>query len=125
MVADPKALHYILHTPGYNFPKRTDILKVTELVTGKALVCTHGTEHTLISMHPFLPFVTMHFFLCFVPGKVHERQRKIMAPTFFAPQLKVYLPMFQDAASKVFTVYPLGIVSPVLGWWMTVTHPWY
>lgn len=44
MVADPKALQYILHSSGYNFPKRTDLLKITEMVTGKAaLVCTHGT----------------------------------------------------------------------------------
>jgi len=63
MVADPKALNYILHTSGYNFPKKTDILKVTELVTGKALVCAHGTEHPLNSMHLFLPFAIMHFFV--------------------------------------------------------------
>jgi len=45
MVADPKALHYVLHT-SYNFPKRTDMLKVTEMVTGEAaLVCAHGAEH--------------------------------------------------------------------------------
>jgi len=61
------------------------MLQVTELVTGKALVCAHG--------------------------KVHERQKKIMAPTFFASQLKVYLPMFHDAASKVFSAYPLGIIA--------------
>jgi hypothetical protein len=45
MVADPKALHYILHT-SYNFPKRTDALKVAEMVTGEAaLVCAQGAEH--------------------------------------------------------------------------------
>jgi len=42
MVADPKALQYILHTPGYNFPKRRDMVKVTEMVVGKALTCSHG-----------------------------------------------------------------------------------
>jgi hypothetical protein len=45
MVADPKALHYILHTSSYDFPKRMDLLKVTEMVTGEAaLACAHG-EH--------------------------------------------------------------------------------
>jgi hypothetical protein len=42
MVADPKALQYIIHTPGYNFPKRRDMVKVTEMVVGKALTCSHG-----------------------------------------------------------------------------------
>jgi hypothetical protein len=43
MVADPKALQYILHSSGYNFPKRKDMMVVTEMVAGKhALVCAHG-----------------------------------------------------------------------------------
>ena len=46
MVADPKALHYILHTSSYNFPKRTDLLKLTAMMVGEgALVCAHGAEH--------------------------------------------------------------------------------
>ena len=35
------------------------------------------------------------------PGEVHDRQKKIIAPVFFASRLKVFVPMFQDAASKV------------------------
>lgn len=34
-------------------------------------------------------------------GEVHDRQKKIIAPVFFASRLKVFVPMFQDAASKV------------------------
>ncbi|KAH9958826.1 cytochrome P450 [Russula dissimulans] len=75
VVADPKALHYILHTSTYHFPKRKDMLKVTEMVAGKGLVCAHG--------------------------KSHERQRKILGPTFFASQMRVFLPIFQEAASKL------------------------
>ncbi|KAF8259373.1 cytochrome P450 [Lactarius quietus] len=76
VVADPKALQYILHSSGYNFPKRKDMLKVTEMVAGEAaLVCAHG--------------------------KVHERQRKLSAPAFFASQLKSFIPMFQEASSKL------------------------
>jgi hypothetical protein len=56
MVADPKALHYILHTSSYDFPKRTDMLKVTEMVTGEAaLVCAHGAEHFFATHR--LPFL--------------------------------------------------------------------
>ncbi|KAH9986673.1 cytochrome P450 [Russula compacta] len=86
MVADPKALQYILHTSGYNFPKRRDMLKVTELVTGNALTVAHG--------------------------KTHERQKKIIAPTFFASQLKVFLPMFQDATSKLVQKWKDELVTP-------------
>ena len=54
MVADPKALQYILHSSGYNFPKRTDMLKVTAMVAGEgALVCSHGTFLS-ISWNKFL-----------------------------------------------------------------------
>jgi hypothetical protein len=42
MVADPKGLHYILHTSTYDFPKRTDLVKVTEMVIGEALARAHG-----------------------------------------------------------------------------------
>ncbi|KAI9458346.1 cytochrome P450 [Lactarius psammicola] len=75
MVADPKALQYILQSSGYNFPKRTDVVKVTEMVAGKGLVCAHG--------------------------EVHERQRKISAPVFFTSQLKLFIPIFQEASSKL------------------------
>lgn len=51
MVADPKALQYILHTSGYNFPKRRDMVKVTELVTGNALTAAHGAYHHFLSAH--------------------------------------------------------------------------
>ncbi len=35
MVADTKALHYILHASGYSFPKRTDMAKVAEMAMGE------------------------------------------------------------------------------------------
>ncbi|KAH8995128.1 cytochrome P450 [Lactarius hatsudake] len=75
MVADPKALQHILHSSGYNFPKRRDVVKVTEMVAGRGLVCAHG--------------------------EVHERQRKISAPVFFTSRLKMFIPTFQEASSKL------------------------
>ncbi|KAI9440898.1 cytochrome P450 [Lactarius indigo] len=75
MVADPKGLQHILHSSGYNFPKRRDMVKVTEMVAGKGLVCAHG--------------------------EVHERQRKISAPVFLTSRLKMFIPIFQEASSKL------------------------
>ncbi|KAI0263461.1 cytochrome P450 [Gloeopeniophorella convolvens] len=75
MIADPKALQYILHMPGYNFPKATDRAKFNELVVGKGLVS--------------------------IQGQAHLRQRKIMGPAFHPAQLKTFLPIFQKAASKL------------------------
>lgn len=42
MVADPKALQYILHTSGYNFPKSPDASHVIRMLTGDGVGCTHG-----------------------------------------------------------------------------------
>ncbi|KAI0263473.1 cytochrome P450 [Gloeopeniophorella convolvens] len=75
MLADPKALQYVLHTSGYQFPKRPDVVKITELLLGKGIVWAHGTTH--------------------------QRQRKIMTPAFFAPQLRTFLSLFQNSASKL------------------------
>ena len=53
MVADPKALQYILQSSGYNFPKRRDMRKVMEMLAGTgALACAHG------------PLLTWNNFLC-------------------------------------------------------------
>ncbi|KAI0299334.1 cytochrome P450 [Multifurca ochricompacta] len=75
MVADPKALQYILHTSGYNFVKRPPVVKIMELMFGKGIIWAHG--------------------------ETHQRQRKVMTPAFFAPQLKTFLSLFQNTASKV------------------------
>lgn len=75
MVADPKALQYILHSSGYNFPKRRDMVKVTEMVAGRGIVCAHG--------------------------EVHQRQRKVLAPAFSASRLESFISIFQDASSKL------------------------
>ncbi|KAI0263463.1 cytochrome P450 [Gloeopeniophorella convolvens] len=75
MIADPKALQYILHMPGYNYPKATDRAKFNELVVGKGLVS--------------------------IQGQAHLRQRKIMGPAFHPAQLKSHIPVFQKAATKL------------------------
>lgn len=42
MVADPKALQYILHTSGYNFPKSPDASHIIRMLTGDGIGCTQG-----------------------------------------------------------------------------------
>ncbi|SRR6266404_4601898 len=53
MVADPKALRYILHLSGYNFPKIRDVVKLTEMVVGNGLVCAHGAPLSITLSRPF------------------------------------------------------------------------
>jgi len=75
VIADPKALQYILHTSGYHFPKPKDILKTIDLLFGRGIVWTHG--------------------------ETHQRQRKIMNLAFSAPQLRAYVSLFQSSAYKL------------------------
>ncbi|KAH9071037.1 cytochrome P450, partial [Lactarius deliciosus] len=75
VVADPEALRYILHVPGYHFDKRKDMQKSTELTFGRSLV--------------------------WATGEIHRRQRRVMTPAFSAPQMRTFLPMFQNSASKL------------------------
>jgi hypothetical protein len=42
MVADPKALQYLLHMTGYRYPKSADRAHFNEIVVGKGLVSVQG-----------------------------------------------------------------------------------
>ncbi|KAI0319080.1 cytochrome P450 [Amylostereum chailletii] len=75
MVADPKALQYILQTSGYRFPKKTEIVATFRFILGEGIVWAHGEQH--------------------------QRHRKIMTPAFFAPQLRTFLSLFLRAENKV------------------------
>jgi hypothetical protein len=46
VVADPKALQYILHTSGYNFPKAPDASHTIRMLTGDGVGCTRGKSFT-------------------------------------------------------------------------------
>ncbi|RPD64885.1 cytochrome P450 [Lentinus tigrinus ALCF2SS1-7] len=76
MTADPKALQHILHKSGYNYPKRRDVSKMSEVFSGG-------------------PGITSAI------GEVHQRQRKIMNPAFSATQLRRFLPLFQETGLKL------------------------
>ncbi|VDC07113.1 unnamed protein product [Peniophora sp. CBMAI 1063] len=68
MLADPKALHYVLQTSGYRYPRRQDARAEIRMMFGEGLVWAHGDQH--------------------------RRQRNIMKPAFSSPQLKSFVPLF-------------------------------
>ncbi|KAH9012298.1 cytochrome P450 [Lactarius pseudohatsudake] len=72
MLADPKALKHILHSPGYHYPKTIDRAQVSRIVG-----------------------------LAAAEGQAHRRQRKIMNPAFSAHQMQSFLPLFHGTASKL------------------------
>ncbi|KAF8507787.1 PAH-inducible cytochrome P450 monooxygenase PC-PAH 1 [Gautieria morchelliformis] len=73
-VADPKALHYILNTGGYHFPKPQQNLATSRIVTGEGIFFAQGAQHA--------------------------RHRKIMNPAFSYGALRVFLPMFRHTAQR-------------------------
>jgi alkylphenol/PAH-inducible cytochrome P450 monooxygenase len=91
MVADPKALQYILQTSGYRFPKRADARANARMVIGDGIVYVHGTCGNF--------FINASNAQC-NPGEQHKRHRKIMNPAFSAPQLKSFLTLFLNQAAK-------------------------
>ncbi|KAI0706269.1 cytochrome P450 [Cerioporus squamosus] len=76
MVADPKALQYILHKSGYHFVKGALSNQVGREING---------ESGLLS----------------VTGSDHARMRKIMNPAFTSGQLRSFLPLFRRSAEKL------------------------
>ncbi|KAI0253563.1 cytochrome P450 [Lactifluus subvellereus] len=44
-------------------------------------------------------------------GEVHQRQRKIMTPAFFAPQLRTFLSLFQNSASKLVQIWKEELIT--------------
>jgi hypothetical protein len=52
MVADPKALQYILHTSGYNFPKAPDASHIIRMLTGDGVGSTKGKSVMSMRLEP-------------------------------------------------------------------------
>ncbi|VDB99467.1 unnamed protein product [Peniophora sp. CBMAI 1063] len=75
MLADPKALQYVLQTSGYRFPQRPEIRADVRMVLGDGVAWAHGEQH--------------------------QRQKKVMNPAFSVPQLKSFLPHFLRYANKL------------------------
>ncbi|KAJ8509305.1 hypothetical protein ONZ45_g8509 [Pleurotus djamor] len=75
MTADPRALQYIYNTSGYRYPNRADIDQITRNMTGPGIL--------------------------WASGKTHQRHRRVMNPAFTAQQLRGFLPLFQQTASRL------------------------
>ncbi|KAE9411101.1 cytochrome P450 [Gymnopus androsaceus JB14] len=75
MVADPRALQYVLHTSGYRFPKSIDSQQITKMMFGRGIV--------------------------WAEGEVHNRQRKALNPAFSATQLRQFLSLFQRSTARL------------------------
>lgn len=92
MLADPKALQYVLQTSGYRFPKSASTRGEIRMIFGNGILWVHGMCHVYspkgTSTNPCI-------------GEQHHRQRKIMNPAFSVPQLKSFLPLFLGYAEKV------------------------
>ncbi|KZV60944.1 cytochrome P450 [Peniophora sp. CONT] len=75
MLADPKALQYVLQTSGYRYPKRGDWRAQQRMRLGDGLAWAHGEQH--------------------------RRQRRIMDPAYSPPQLKSFLSLFLRYANEM------------------------
>ncbi|KAE9410878.1 cytochrome P450 [Gymnopus androsaceus JB14] len=75
MVADPRALQYVLHTSGYRFPKTKDSQQITRMISGRGIL--------------------------WAEGEVHNRHRKVLNPAFSAAQLRQFLSLFQRSTARL------------------------
>ncbi|KZV71385.1 cytochrome P450 [Peniophora sp. CONT] len=89
MLADPKALQYVLQTSGYRYPKRADWRANQRMVVGDGIVWAHGDQH--------------------------QRQRKIMNPAFSVPQLVSFLPLFLRYSNKLVQKWRDEEITPHMG----------
>lgn len=97
MTADPAALHHILHTMGYDYPKTRLIRQFATIAFGRGVSWAKG-EHK--HRHFLLPRMTE------TPSQTdetHVRHRQVLAPAFTTSQIRTYLPTF----CRVFSQVPL------------------
>ncbi|KZV76320.1 cytochrome P450 [Peniophora sp. CONT] len=86
MLADPKALQYVLQTSGYRYPKSAPNRGELRMAFGTGIVWADGDQH--------------------------HRQRKIMNPAFSVPQLKSFLPLFLSYAEKLVQKWKEEEITP-------------
>ncbi|KAF8910707.1 cytochrome P450 [Mucidula mucida] len=75
VLADPKAIQYVLHTSGYRFPKTGDSDHLADLVFGPGIVSA--------------------------AGKQHQRQRRVLNGAFSATQIRSYLKVSQTLSARL------------------------
>jgi cytochrome P450 len=93
MLADPKAIKYILHSAGHRYLKTAERAQILKLISGNGIAAVQGLqsfERFSIATHKYN-----------YTGQAHHRQRKILSPAFSSLQVQSFLPLFHRAASKV------------------------
>ncbi|KAJ3853657.1 cytochrome P450 [Lentinula lateritia] len=75
MVSDAEALHHILNTGGYRYPKTRDAVRFIKQISGRGLTWAQGA--------------------------VHQRHKKALSPAFSESQLRMLLPLFQMYSDKL------------------------
>ncbi|THH17464.1 hypothetical protein EW146_g3349 [Bondarzewia mesenterica] len=75
MVADPAAIHHILHTQGYGYPKTRESKAFTGLAFGRGV--------------------------SWAGGETHVRHRKLLNPAFTAQPLRTFYPVFRRVAAQL------------------------
>ncbi len=93
MLSDPKALKYVLHTSGYQFPKSPDHVHLVAALIGPGVAVAEGMYCICLIIRENSTDISS--------DTVHQRQRKILNPAFSASQLRQSLPLFQSFTSKV------------------------
>lgn len=94
MVSDPKTLHYMFHTSGYDIIKQPERKELSRLLTGKGLIWAEGISLSVIVLFILLPDGM-------VTGDVHRRQRKVMNPAFGPAEARAFFPIFLEHANQV------------------------
>ncbi|KAF5315025.1 hypothetical protein D9619_007490 [Psilocybe cf. subviscida] len=75
LLADPKALHYVVQASGYRYPKPHDTNQAIRLMMGRGIFWAVGDDH--------------------------KRHKKVMSPAFDIARLRSFLPLFQRSATML------------------------
>lgn len=92
MLSDPAAIHHVMHTQGYGYPKTRESKTFTGLAFGRGVSWAGGMlfVHSCTNSHNSP-----------TQGETHMRHRKIMNPAFTAQNLRTYYPVFRRVAAQV------------------------
>ncbi|KAF8131873.1 cytochrome P450 [Boletus edulis] len=98
LISDPKALHKVLNTSTYGYPKLPSLRVLSRTINGKGLLWADGEDH--------------------------KHQRSIMLPGFGLKECKAFLPISKDCADSISIKWmetignsdSQGVVINVLDW---------
>ncbi|KAJ6561567.1 cytochrome P450 [Mycena vulgaris] len=79
MVADPKAIHHILHVQGYGYPKTRQSKQFVALAFGRGV--------------------------SWAADDTHVRHRKVLGPAFNSQPVRAFLPVFRRVAAQLVQIW--------------------